>query len=79
MIDKVQLGNISALQRRKKEKNKPKKQKQNKKQNLSIIGSRTRVNRENDHYVHHYTIHADYYIFNPISVIYKNNGIVFPV
>ena len=48
-MNKVQLGNISTLQRRKR--------KEKKKKNR-LTGNRTQVNRMKDYYVHHYAIHA---------------------
>ena len=51
-MNKVQLGNISALQRRKK------KEKKRKKEKNRLTGNRTQVNRMKDYYVHHYAIHA---------------------
>ena len=50
-MNKVQLGNISALQRRKKKKKR-------KKEKNKLTGNRTQVNRMKDYYVHHYAIHA---------------------
>ena len=47
-MNKVQLGNISALQRRKKRK----------KEKNKLTGNRTQVNRMKDYYVHHYAICA---------------------
>ena len=48
-MNKVQLGNISALQRRKKRK----------KEKNKLTGNRTQVNRMKDYHIHHYAIRAD--------------------
>ena len=51
-----------------------------------MLRIRTRMNRMKDYYYHHCTTHADtlgrryiYYILNPMNVIYRNKGIVFPL
>ena len=82
LFDKVQIREHCSLTAKEKRK-KPFENKT--KQKLMLFRIRTRMNCMKDYYNHHCAIHAGTlegslnYILYPMNVIYRNNGIVFPL